>query len=33
MMERDIFSLGETVDRFLKAQRTSREQIGYEGRY
>ena len=33
MMERDIFSLGETADRFLKAQRTSREQVRNEGRY
>ena len=33
MMERNISSLGETLNRFIEAQRTSREQVRNEGRY
>ena len=33
MMERNIFSLGETLNRFIEAKRTSREQVRNEGRY
>ena len=33
MMERNIFSLGETLNRFIEAQRTSKEQVRNEGRY
>ena len=33
MMERNICSLRETLNRFIEAQRTSREQVRNEGRY
>ena len=33
MMERNISSLKETLNRFIEAQRTSREQVRNEGRY
>ena len=33
MMERNISSLGEALNRFIEAQRTSREQLRNEGRY
>ena len=33
MMERNISSLGETLNRFIEAQRTSREQVRNKGRY
>ena len=33
MMERNVSSLGETLNRFIEAQRTSREQVRNEGRY
>ena len=33
MMERNIFSLGETLNWFIEAQRTSREQVRNEGMY
>ena len=33
MMERNIFSLGETLNRFIETKRTSREQVRNEGRY
>ena len=33
MIERNIFSLGETLNRFIEAKRTSREQVRNEGRY
>ena len=33
MMERNIFSLRETLNRFIEAKRTSREQVRNEGRY
>ena len=33
MMERNISSLGETLNRFIEAQRTSREHVRNEGRY
>ena len=33
MMERNISSLGETLNRFIEAQKTSREQVRNEGRY
>ena len=33
MMERNISSLGETLNRFIEAQRTLREQVRNEGRY
>ena len=33
MMERNIFSLGETLNRFIEAKGTSREQVRNEGRY
>ena len=33
MMERNISNLGETLNRFIEAQRTSREQVRNEGRY
>ena len=33
MMERNISSLGETLNRFIEAQRTSRKQVRNEGRY
>ena len=33
MMERNIASIGETLNRFTEAQRTSREQVRNEGRY
>ena len=32
-MERNIFSLGETLNRFIEAQRISMEQVRNEGRY
>ena len=32
-MERNISSLGETLNRFIEAQRTSRKQVRNEGRY
>ena len=32
-MERNISSLGKTLDRFIEAQRISREQVRNEGRY
>ena len=32
-MERNIFSLGETLNRFIEAQRISRERVRNEGRY
>ena len=32
MMERHVSSLGETLNRFIEAQRTSREQVRNEGR-
>ena len=33
IMERNISSLGETLNRFIEAQKTSREQVRNEGRY
>ena len=33
MMERNISSPGETLNRFIEAQRTSRKQVRNEGRY
>ena len=33
MMERNISSIGETLNTFTEAQRTSREQVRNEGRY
>ena len=33
MMERKISSLRKTLNRFIEAQRTSREQVKNEGRY
>ena len=33
MMERNTSSLGKTFNRFIEAQRTSREQVRNEGRY
>ena len=33
MMERNISSLGDTLNRFIEAQKTSREQVMNEGRY
>ena len=33
MMERNISSLGETLNSFIEAQRTSREQVRNDGRY
>ena len=32
-MERNISSLGETLNRFIKAQKILREQVSNEGRY
>ena len=33
MMERNISSLGETLNRFIEAQRTPRKQVSNEDRY
>ena len=33
MMEKNIFSIGKTLNRFIAAQRTSIEQVRNEGRY